>query len=56
MGRKELLSWTPPPLGVLKLNFDGASKGNPRQAGYGSVIRGHNQNAVRVICGPLGGV
>jgi hypothetical protein len=28
-------SWTPPPTGFVKVNFDGASKGNPGPAGYG---------------------
>lgn len=31
--------WEPPPQGTLKLNFDGASKGNPGEAGFGSVVR-----------------
>ena len=31
--------WNPPPNGFLKLNFDGASKGNPRKVGYGFILR-----------------
>jgi hypothetical protein len=31
-------SWQPLPLGFLKLNFDGASKGNPRPVGFGDVF------------------
>jgi ribonuclease HI len=29
----------PPPPGFHKVNFDGASKGNPRHSGYGMTIR-----------------
>jgi hypothetical protein len=32
-------NWKPPPEGSLKLNVDGASKGNPRRTGTGGVIR-----------------
>jgi len=31
--------WKPPPHGFLKVNIDGASKGNPGLAGFGGVIR-----------------
>lgn len=36
------------------MNFDGASKGNPGKADFGCVIRDHDHNMIRVICGPLG--
>eukprot|EP00253_Pinus_taeda_P035321 PITA_35321 len=32
-------SWSPPPLNTFLLNFDGASKGNPGNTGYGGAIR-----------------
>jgi ribonuclease HI len=32
-------TWTPPPEHFIKVNFDGASKGNPGPAGYGAVLR-----------------
>jgi hypothetical protein len=32
-------SWSCPPPGFWKLNFDGASKGNPGPTGFGAVIR-----------------
>lgn len=31
--------WFPPDIGLLKVNVDGASKGNPRQNGIGGIIR-----------------
>lgn len=34
-------SWTPPLKNTIKLNFDGASKGNPRNAGFGGIFRNH---------------
>lgn len=48
------LCWKAPPQGVLKLNFNGASKGNPRPAGFGCVIRDHNGDNYKFLCGPLG--
>ena len=30
--------WSPPPTGWVKLNFDGAARGNPRIAGIGCII------------------
>ena len=33
--------WTPPQLGHLKLNVDGASRGNPSQARGGGILRNH---------------
>lgn len=47
-------NWKPPCIGGLKLNFDGASKGNHGLAGFGCVVRDHNGNIIRVLCGPLG--
>jgi hypothetical protein len=31
-------NWKPPPPGSLKLNFDGAEKGNPRRIGLGGLM------------------
>ena len=31
--------WSPPPLGTLKINTDGSSRGNPGQAGVGGIGR-----------------
>lgn len=33
--------WTPPEIGWLKLNFDGAPKGNPGDFGVGCVVKDH---------------
>lgn len=46
-------AWRKPPQGVLKLNFDGAFKGNPGSAGFGFVIWDHNGDICKVCCGPL---
>jgi len=40
--------WQPPPHGFLKFNIDGASNGNPREAGYGGVMRDEEGN-IQVI-------
>jgi hypothetical protein len=39
-------NWKLPPEGSLKINFDGALKGNPGQTGMGGVIR---DNQGRII-------
>ena len=36
--------WEPPPPGWKKLNFDGASRGNPGKAGIGCIIRDESGN------------
>lgn len=52
--KKAVRQWMPPQKGVLKLNFDGSSKGNPGLGGLGCVIRDSNSSIVQIICGPLG--
>ncbi|XP_057856267.1 uncharacterized protein LOC131065696 [Cryptomeria japonica] len=34
--------WMPPPVGVLKINTDGSSRGNPSHAGVGGIGRGND--------------
>jgi ribonuclease HI len=47
-------TWTPPPNGFIKINFDGASKGNPGPAGYGAVIRNSTGEILTLTAGYLG--
>ncbi|XP_059064718.1 uncharacterized protein LOC131856806 [Cryptomeria japonica] len=45
-GNRETCVWQPPKNGWFKLNFDGASRGNPGQAGIGCCL--HNSNGIEV--------
>jgi ribonuclease HI len=47
-------TWTPPSIGYVKVNFGGASKGNPRPAGYGAVIRDSTRKLLMMIAGHMG--
>ena len=47
-------SWSPPREGFFKLNFDGASKGNPGRAGFGGILRNALGQAVWVFFGYIG--
>ncbi|XP_077234220.1 uncharacterized protein LOC143876406 [Tasmannia lanceolata] len=47
-------SWSPPPPGSLKLNFDGSSIGNPGAAGVGGLCRNHKGEVIWAYSGPLG--
>lgn len=49
----QVMRWSPPLIGKLKLNFDGYSRGNPRLAGYGCIIRDNFNNVVLVVSGPM---
>jgi ribonuclease HI len=44
----------PPPPGFHKVNFDGASKGNPGHSGYGAVIRNRLGQIQSLTAGNLG--
>lgn len=39
---------------MIQLNFDGASKGNPGQAGYGGVFRDHKGHSLGIFLGSIG--
>jgi ribonuclease HI len=47
-------TWTPPPIGFIKINFDGASKGNPGPSGYGAVIKNPKGEILILTVGYLG--
>jgi len=51
---ESLIQWFPPPEGWVKLNVDGASKGNPGLAGAGGLLRGQYGNWIRGFALNLG--
>ncbi|GLJ55641.1 hypothetical protein SUGI_1195030 [Cryptomeria japonica] len=46
--------WSPPMTGIIKVNFDGASRGNSGKSRYGAIIRDEFGNFVGANYGPLG--
>ena len=53
--KKEILiNWKSPPDGWLKLNIDGAVKGNPGPAGGGGLLRDHRGNWINGFSANLG--
>ena len=46
--------WRPPQPGFLKLNYDGASRGNPGQAGLGGIFRNSRGTVCRFYALDLG--
>eukprot|EP00253_Pinus_taeda_P025694 PITA_25694 len=48
------VSWTAPPKLSFKLNFDGASKGNPGIAGFGRIFRNDKGLPLLIYCGNIG--
>ena len=46
--------WSMPPEGWYKDNFDGATKGNPRKASVGGVIRNTFGKGIVLLVAPLG--
>ncbi|XP_059068266.1 uncharacterized protein LOC131858830 [Cryptomeria japonica] len=51
--RKDVV-WQGPPPGWLKLNFDGASKGNPGRGGLGAIVRDEFGNILKAFSGSGG--
>jgi ribonuclease HI len=47
-------TWVPPPIGFIKMNFNGASKGNPELVGASRVIRDSGGIIIRVYVGSIG--
>jgi len=46
--------WKPPPYGFLKVNIDGAAKGNPGLVGFGGAIRDDQEQIQKIFHGQLG--
>ncbi|GLJ43799.1 hypothetical protein SUGI_0911820 [Cryptomeria japonica] len=51
IGRKNV-KWCSPLLGWKKLNFDGASRGNPGLSSFGVVVKDEDGSFAGAICGP----
>lgn len=51
---RDNIGWNFPPQGWVKINFDGAARGFPSQAGCGGVIQDHYGNFISAIALPLG--
>ena len=47
-------AWLPPLQHSFKLNFDGASKGNPGTAGFGGIFRNHKGDSLLIFYGNIG--
>ncbi|GLJ43073.1 hypothetical protein SUGI_0894050 [Cryptomeria japonica] len=48
------IKWTPPPSGCLKMNFNGACRGNPSESGFGEIICDESGDRVGAKYGPMG--
>jgi ribonuclease HI len=48
------ITWSPPSQHFVKLNFDGVTKNNLGDAGYGRVFRDSNGTILRIYAGNLG--
>ncbi|XP_077228528.1 uncharacterized protein LOC143861493 [Tasmannia lanceolata] len=46
--------WKPPAQGILRLNFDGSSMGNPRPLGIGGLLRDEDGVVLWAFRGPIG--
>jgi hypothetical protein len=46
--------WSPPPTGFIKINFDGASKGNPGPVGFGGIIENSEGEILNLTTSYLG--
>lgn len=47
--KRRMAKWRPPPKFAFKLNFDGASKGNPGRSGIGTIIFYHSSKIIKVV-------
>ena len=48
------IRWKAPPIGWIKGNFDGTTKGNPRKVGCRGVLRNYSSYIIDVIAIPIG--
>ena len=46
-------SWDSPPEGIFKLNFDGASRGNPNNSRFGAGIKNHAGDILWILFGNI---
>lgn len=46
--------WSPLEQGIIKLNYDGAAKGNPKLAGFGGVFRNAQGRILWIYEGNIG--
>jgi len=51
---KQPSHWNLPPTNVMKLNFNGASKGNLSKAGHGGIFRDQEGQSLLIYFGPIG--
>lgn len=51
---KQPSHWNPHPTNVIKLNFDGASKGNPGKARHGGIFKDQEGRPLLVYFGSIG--
>lgn len=54
LSEEDMKDWAFPLIGLLKLNFDGAFKGNPGMAGFVCIIWNHSSIVIRACCGLWG--
>jgi hypothetical protein len=47
-------TWSPPPIGFIKVNFDRACKGNPGPAGFGATLRNSDGQILCLVAGFIG--
>lgn len=46
--------WSPPQSRIVKLNFDGVSRGNPGQEGFGGIFRDSKGDTLAIYYGSIG--
>jgi ribonuclease HI len=54
LSTSSLTTWTPPPIGFIKINCDGASKRNLGPVGFGVILKNSNGEILHLVVGYLG--